>query len=58
MTKKEIIDQIKSNAASVFENLSPAELAEKSVACGEGRLTDTGALAADTGKIHWTFSKR
>lgn len=51
MTKKEIIDQIKSNAASVFENLSPAELAEKSVACGEGRLTDTGALAADTGKF-------
>lgn len=51
MTKKEIIDQIKSNAANVFENLGPAELAEKSVACGEGRMTDTGALAADTGKF-------
>ena len=58
MTKKEIIDQIKSNAASVFENLSPAELAEKSVACGEGRLTDHRCAGSGHRKIHWTFSKR
>jgi len=51
MNKKDIIDQIKRNAGNVYENLSPAELAEKSVACGEGRMTDTGALAADTGKF-------
>ena len=51
MDKIKIINQIKENAASVFENLKPAELVEKSVACGEGKVTDTGALAADTGKF-------
>lgn len=51
MDKKQIIDQIKLNAGSVYENLKPEELVEKSVACGEGRVTDTGALAADTGKF-------
>ena len=51
MDKKQIIDQIKLNAGSVYENLTPEELVEKSVACGEGRVTDTGALAADTGKF-------
>ncbi len=51
MDKKQIIEQIKTNAANVYENLKPAELVEKSVACGEGKVTNTGALAADTGKF-------
>ncbi len=51
MDKNQIILEIKNNAAKVYENLSPAELVERSVATGEGKLTDTGALAADTGKF-------
>jgi phosphoenolpyruvate carboxykinase (ATP) len=34
-----------------FWNLSPAELVEESLKNGEGVLTDTGALMADTGKF-------
>lgn len=51
MNRKQIIEEIKSNAAQVFENLNPDQLVEKSVASGEGKVTDTGALAADTGKF-------
>lgn len=54
MDKKQIIQKIKANASQVFENLTPAELVNKSVESGEGRVTDTGALAADTG----TFTGR
>lgn len=34
-----------------YWNLSPAELVEQAIIKGEGQLTSTGALAADTGKF-------
>ena len=34
----------------VFRNLSPAELARRSIESGDGVLTDTGAIAVRTGK--------
>ena len=34
-----------------FWNLTPAELVEDSILQGEGLLTDTGALAIDTGEF-------
>lgn len=39
------------NVADAYWNLSPAELVEETIICGEGMLTDTGALAVDTGKF-------
>ncbi len=39
------------NTKGVFWNLHPAELVEEAVKRGEGVLTDTGALMADTGKF-------
>ncbi|TND00114.1 MAG: phosphoenolpyruvate carboxykinase (ATP) [Bacteroidetes bacterium] len=39
------------NAANVYWNMSPAELVEKTLERGEGMLTDTGALAVDTGEF-------
>ena len=39
------------NAASVSWNLTPAELIEETLCRGEGVLTDTGALAVDTGEF-------
>jgi phosphoenolpyruvate carboxykinase (ATP) len=39
------------NVAAAFWNLSPAELAEETILKGEGLLTDTGALAVDTGEF-------
>ena len=39
------------NAASVFWNLTPAELVEETICRGEGFLSDTGALAVDTGEF-------
>ncbi|GAB4185028.1 MAG: hypothetical protein Fur004_02830 [Thermoflexibacter sp.] len=44
-----ILDSIK--AGQIFYNLSPAELVEHALKNGEGTLTDTGALACDTGKF-------
>jgi phosphoenolpyruvate carboxykinase (ATP) len=44
-----ILDLIK--AGQIFYNLSPAELVEHALKNGEGTLTDTGALACDTGKF-------
>ncbi|GAA3950575.1 phosphoenolpyruvate carboxykinase (ATP) [Hymenobacter algoricola] len=38
-------------AAQVHLNLTPAELVEHALRNGEGTLTDTGALMADTGKF-------
>lgn len=38
-------------AAQVHLNLTPAELVEEALRRGEGTLTDTGALMADTGKF-------
>ncbi|MFM9028038.1 MAG: phosphoenolpyruvate carboxykinase (ATP), partial [Bacteroidota bacterium] len=39
------------NVADAYWNLTPAELVEETIVCGEGMLTDTGALAVDTGKF-------
>nr|MCU0393878.1 phosphoenolpyruvate carboxykinase (ATP) [Thermoflexibacter sp.] len=44
-----IIDSLQ--AGQIFYNLSPAELVEHALKNGEGTLTDTGALACDTGKF-------
>ena len=40
-----------SNVAFAYWNLTPAELIEETVAKGMGSLTDTGALAIDTGEF-------
>ena len=39
------------NIANAYWNLSPAELVEETVLLGQGLLTNTGALAIDTGKF-------
>lgn len=39
------------NLSNVFWNLSPAELVEDTVLLGQGVLTDTGAIAVETGKF-------
>jgi phosphoenolpyruvate carboxykinase (ATP) len=39
------------NLGNVFWNLSPAELVEDTVILGQGVLTDTGALAIETGEF-------
>ena len=39
------------NLGSQYWNLSPAELVEDCILCGEGMLTDTGALAIETGEF-------
>jgi len=40
-----------SQTGTVHLNLTPAELVEHALCRGEGHLTDTGALMADTGKF-------
>ncbi len=39
------------NVTNVFWNLSPAELVEETILNGQGILTDTGALAINTGEF-------
>ncbi len=39
------------NVAAAWWNLTPAELVEETLMRGEGELTDTGALAIDTGEF-------
>lgn len=39
------------NVAAAYWNLTPAELAEETILHGMGELTDTGALAIDTGEF-------
>lgn len=39
------------NVAVAYWNLNPAELVEETIVTGQGVLTDTGALAVDTGKF-------
>jgi len=39
------------NVAAAFWNLTPAELVEETLLNGQGALTDTGALAVDTGEF-------
>ena len=38
------------NPKSVYRNLSPAQLVEKALFNGEGKLSSTGALVVTTGK--------
>jgi phosphoenolpyruvate carboxykinase (ATP) len=51
MNHTTIIDSIVSNAKETFINLSQDELVQKAVERKEGKITSTGALAADTGKF-------
>lgn len=51
MTSHPIVDKAISNAAKANINLTPDELIEVALEKGEGRLTSTGALAADTGEF-------
>jgi phosphoenolpyruvate carboxykinase (ATP) len=39
------------NVAAAYWNMTPAELVEEAIVRGEGRLVDSGALAADTGEF-------
>lgn len=39
------------NLGNVYWNLSPAELVEDTILLGQGMLTDTGALAVETGEF-------
>ncbi len=39
------------NVAAAYWNLTPAELIEETILNGQGALTDTGALAIDTGEF-------
>ncbi|MEY4110003.1 MAG: hypothetical protein RLZZ46_357, partial [Bacteroidota bacterium] len=39
------------HVAAAYWNLTPAELIEETIHRGEGFLTDTGALAVDTGEF-------
>lgn len=39
------------NVAAAWWNMSPAELVEETIMRGEGEITDTGALAVDTGEF-------
>ena len=40
-----------SDAANVYWNLTPEDLAERSIQMGEAIVTDTGAISIDTGKF-------
>lgn len=51
MNNAELIAGIKNRANQVYDNLSTQELIDLAVSTGEGRLTDQGALAADTGEF-------
>ena len=44
------LDKLGLNPSEVHRNLAPAILVEKSLATGEGKLMDTGALLVNTGK--------
>lgn len=51
MTTNSIVETILNNAGESFLNLTPDELVAHAVKNGEGVLTDTGALMADTGEF-------
>jgi phosphoenolpyruvate carboxykinase (ATP) len=51
MSNNQIVDKVLSIAKQAFINLSPDQLVEHAVKNGEGVLTDTGALMADTGEF-------
>ena len=51
MDNSKIIELITNVAEKAHWNLTPDQLIEKALERGEGKLTDTGALAADTGEF-------
>jgi phosphoenolpyruvate carboxykinase (ATP) len=51
MNNKQIVDAVINKASVVNHNLTTEQLIQKALARGEGQLTDTGALAADTGEF-------
>jgi phosphoenolpyruvate carboxykinase (ATP) len=51
MTNISILDRILKSASAAHQNLTPAELVSHAIINGEGVLTDTGALMADTGEF-------
>lgn len=51
MNNKQIVNQIIENAAVKNINFTTEQLIQKAIERGEGVLTDTGALAADTGEF-------
>lgn len=51
MSNKQIVDKVLSIAKQAFVNLTPDQLVEHALKNGEGVLTDTGALMADTGEF-------
>ncbi len=51
MINKTIVENILKSASSAHQNLTPAELVSRAIINGEGKLTDTGALMADTGEF-------
>ncbi|MCK9480220.1 MAG: phosphoenolpyruvate carboxykinase (ATP) [Bacteroidia bacterium] len=51
MNNNQIVEQIIQNALKAHVNLSVDQLVEKALERGEGKLTDMGALAADTGEF-------
>ena len=51
MTTNEIVEKVLSKAGKAYVNLTAAELVQHAIINGEGVLTDTGALMADTGEF-------
>jgi len=51
MDNKQIVEQVIKNSSVAHINLSTDQLIEKALEKGEGKLTDNGALAADTGEF-------
>ncbi len=51
MSTQSVIEKIMGKVATAHVNLQPAELVAASIRRGEGVLTDTGALMADTGEF-------
>ncbi len=51
MTTNTIVEKVTAKASKAYVNLTPAELVQHALLNGEGVLTDTGALMADTGEF-------
>jgi len=51
MTTNEIIQKVINKAGKAYVNLSAAELVQHAILNGEGVLTDSGAIMADTGEF-------